>query len=205
MALELKTPPAGEPLSLAETQSYLKTTDPSETDWINNAIQAVRESCEGFTRRALKTQTWILWLDAFQPAHSQIQEIEIPRAPLQSITHVKTYNKHDEATTLDATHYLMDTSAVPGRLILREGYCWPTDLRIARAVEIEFVAGFGDASDVPAGLRQGMLLWIRLLYANKTWLLDSGVPVPGLTEFNSKDLPLPVRALWDPYRLPRLG
>lgn len=205
MALDLKTPPVGEPLSLAETQSYLKTTDPSETDWITNAIQAVREGCEAFTRRTLMTQTWILWLDAFQPAHSQVQEIEIPRAPLQSITQVKTYNRNDQASVLDPEHYLTDTSSVPGRLILREGYSWPGELRIARAVEIEFVAGFGGKTHVPAALRQGMLLWIRLLYANKTWLFDSGAPVPGLPELNSTDLPLPVRALWDPYRLPRLG
>lgn len=205
MALELKTPPAGEPLTLAETQSYLKTSDPSETAWITSAIQAVRESCEAFARRALMTQTWTLWLDTFQPSSSNLREIEIPRAPLQSVTHVKTFTTNDIATTLDATRYLVDTASEPGRLILREEQCWPTALRIARSIEIEFVAGYGDAADVPAALRQGMLLWIRLLYADKTWLFESGAPVPGLPEFNRDELPLPVRALWDPYRLPRLG
>ncbi len=205
MALEMKTPPAGEPLTLTETQDYLKTNDPSETAWINSAIQGVRENCEAFTRRVLMTQTWVLWLDAFQPANSQLQELSIPNPPLQSVTHLKTYTADDTATTLDDARYLVDTASEPGRLILREGQCWPTGLRIARSIEVEFVAGYGDAADVPAALKQGMLLWIRLLYADKTWLFDAGAPVPGLPGFNREDLPLPVRALWDPYRLPRLG
>ncbi len=205
MALELKTPPTGEPLSLAETQAYLKTSDPAETAWITSAIQAVRESCEAFTRRTLMTQTWVLWLDAFKPDSAHLKELELPRPPLQSITHVKTYSANDVATTLDAARYLVDSASQPGRLILREGQSWPSALRIARSVEIEFVAGYGTAVDVPSALRQGMLLWMRLLYADKTWLFEASAPVPGLAEFNRDQLPLPVRALWDPYRLPRLG
>lgn len=207
MALELKTPPSGEPLSLAEAQAYLKTTDPAEDAWITSAIQAVRQQCEAFTRRALMTQTWALWRDAFpSPSINGLNEIELPFPPLASVTHLRAWDAAGTGAVFDSGNYLVDTASTPGRIVLRETAVWPSNLRNARAVEVEYVAGYGNtAADVPEALKQGMLLWMRLLYADKTWLFDAGAPVPGLPGFNREDLPLPVRALWDPYRLPRLA
>lgn len=151
------------------------------------------------------TQTWVLRRDAFPPAQNGINELSLPRPPLQSVTHLKTWDPAGNGTVLDGSRYLVDTASSPGRIVLRAGSAWPANLRNANPVEVEYVAGYGDAADVPEALRQGMLLWLRLLYADKTWLFDSGAPVPGLPGFNREDLPLPVRALWDPYRLSRLS
>lgn len=223
MALELKTPPAQEPLTLAETKAYLKITGAAEDAWINGAIPAVRELCEAYTRRALVLQTWTWWLDGFPlrsgidsgsgayalaPVRSGLceQELEVPRPPLQSVAHLKTYDAADTATTFDASRYLLDTAAQPGRIVLRQNQSWPVGLRRARGVEVEFVAGYGGAgTDAPQSLRQGMLLWIRLWYADKSWLFDSGAQTPGLAEFNRLEIPAPIRALWAPYRLESLS
>ena len=62
MALKLLTPPATEPLTLAETKSYLKITDVGDDVLISQMITAVRKSCEHWTSRALVTQIWGLWL-----------------------------------------------------------------------------------------------------------------------------------------------
>ena len=115
MALELKTPPAGEPLSLAEAQVYLKTSDPAEDAWITSAIQAVREQCEAFTRRALMTQTWVLWRDAFPPpSFAGLNEIELPFPPLVSVTHLRTWDAGGTGTVFDSGNYLVDTASTPG-------------------------------------------------------------------------------------------
>jgi len=221
MALELKTPPATEPLTVDEAKSYLKVTDTAEDAWVAGAIQAVRERCEAFCRRALITQTWVWWLDAFPRAcvsdflsgvyelpvthfDAPGRELNIPRPPLQSVTHLKTYGADDSAAVFDSAKYLVDTASEPGRIVLRQNQAWPTGLRTARGIEVEYVAGYGQAADVPQALRQGMLLWVRLLYADKTWLFESGSEVPGLSGFNQEDMPLPVRALWDPFRLVRV-
>ena len=64
--------------------------------------------------------------------------------------------------------------------------------RPANAVEVEFVAGYGDASSVPDALKQGLLLWIKLMVADRNWLFELGEPTPGLIEFNRHDVPSPV-------------
>ena len=84
---------------------------------------------------------------------------------------------------------------------MNHGASWPSDLRPANAVEIEFVAGYGDASAVPAALKQGMLLWIKLLYADRNWLFEQGESTAGLLEFNHCDVPSPVVSLWSPYKI----
>ena len=88
-----------------------------------------------------------------------------------------------------------------GGLVLHASGSWPTGLRPANAIEIEFVAGYGDASAVPDALKQGMLLWIKLLYADRNWLFELGESTAGLIEFNRSDVPPPVVSLWSPYKI----
>lgn len=219
MALKLKTPPASEPISLAETKSYLKVSGTTDDVLISQMISAVRKSCEDWTGRALVTQTWTLWRDAFPHrkkdrlphdgyfelpvdfADEAQRVISIPRPPLQSVTFLKTYNTGNQATTFDASKYLMDAASEPGRIVLNQSNSWPTGLRPANALEIEFVAGYGDASAVPDALKQGMLLWIKLLAADRNWLFELGESTAGLIEFNRSDLPPQVISVWSPYKI----
>ena len=219
MALKLITPPVTEPLTLAETRSYLKHTDANDDALISQMITAVRKSCEDWTGRALMTQVWTLWRDGFP--HRQLDRlphdgyfelpvdraddpqrvISIPRPPLQWLISLKTYSNSNQATILDASRYFLDIASEPGRIVLNSNVAWPSDLRPANAVEIEFVAGYVDASAVPDALKQGMLLWIKLLYADRNWLFEQGESTAGLIEFNRSDIPPPVVSLWSPYKI----
>jgi len=219
MALKLITSPLTEPLSLAEIKFYLKVTGTSEDVLLTQIITAIRKSCEDWTGRALVTQTWTLWRDAFPHrqkdrlphdgyfelpvdfADESQRMISIPRPPLQSVTFLKTCSAGNQAVTFDASKYFVDTASEPGRIVLNPSSSWPTDLRLANAVEIEFVAGYGDASAVPGALRQGMLLWIKLLYADRNWLFEQGESTAGLIDFNRSDVPPLVTSLWSPYKI----
>jgi hypothetical protein len=219
MALKLKTPPASEPLSLAETKTYLKVSGTADDTLLSQMISAVRKSCEDWAGRALVTQTWTLWRDAFPHrkndrlphdgyfelpvdfADEAQRVLSIPRPPLQSVNFLKTYNTGNQETVFDTSKYLVDAASEPGRIVLNQAATWPTGLRPANAVEIEFAAGYGDASAVPDALRQGMLLWIKLLYADRNWLFEQGESTAGLIEFNRSDVPLPVVSLWSPYKI----
>ena len=64
-----------------------------------------------------------------------------------------------------SSNYLVDTASNPGRVALNQNSVWPTGLRSVNAVEIEFTAGYGTATDVPEAIKQGILLWIKLLFA----------------------------------------
>jgi uncharacterized phiE125 gp8 family phage protein len=223
MALKLINPPATEPLTLAETKSYLKVTDTGDDTLLSQMISAVRNSCEDWTGRALVTQIWALWRDAFPHRErdrlphdgyfelpvdfaDEVQRvIAIPRPPLQWVIVLKTYNAANQATIFDAGQYSIDTASEPGRIVLNPAAAWPLGLRPANAVEIEFLAGYGDASAVPDALKQGMLLWIKLLYADRNWLFELGESTAGLIEFNRGDVPPSVVSLWSPYKIYSLG
>lgn len=219
MALKLKTPPASEPVPLSDTKTYLRIADSDDDAFITALIIAVRQRFEEWAGRSLITQTWTLWLDGFPRRENNrstregsyelpvshydaVQRVlEISRSPLQSVTSLKTYDTASSATVFDSSNYLVDAVSTPGRIALNQGASWPTGLRGINAVEIEFVAGYGNAFDVPESIKQGMLLWIKLLFADKSKLFESDESTPGLLEINRVPIPAVVKALWEPYRI----
>ncbi|NIQ97610.1 MAG: hypothetical protein GWN87_28135 [Desulfuromonadales bacterium] len=227
MTFVLKTGPASEPVTLAEAKRYLKVTDTDDDDLINAMITGLREKAEGWLRRALITQTWTLWLDRFPrtrdpraPREGYFElpvdhfdavkrEIEIPRPPLQSVTFIKTYDTADAASTFAATKYFVDTASTPGRVVLNQGESWPaTDLRPANGIEIEFAAGYGTAAQVPEPIKQGLLLWLKVLMAQRSKLFSEGDETPAAGDLlklqvglGTLEIPTPIATLWNPYRV----
>lgn len=221
MSLNLKTPPATEPVTLAEVKAYLdiETADTVDDALLTGIISALREKCEAFTGRALITQTWSLRFDFFPTRQKKgaplegyyqlpvdnfdeaVEVIEISKVPLISITHLKTFDTANLESVFDASNYFVDIHSEPGRIGLSQGSSWPTGLRRMNAVEIEFVAGYGDASAVPDSIKQGILLWAKLLMANKSKLFESDDnSSASLGELNLKQVPPQVSAMWSPYR-----
>jgi len=211
MALKLKTPPPVEPVTLVEVKSLLRIDDNDDDNLISSMITAIRQRAEEWTRRSFLTQTLTLWLDEFPhrsgSTMNKLNErvIHIPRPPMQSVIFIKTYDSDNSTVTFDASDYFVDTASSPGRLALNDNSSWPTSLRKFSAVEVEFIAGYGsNASDVPEGIKQGMLQWIKLLFANKSKLYESDESTLGLLEMNQLPIPPLVRMLWEPYRLVQL-
>lgn len=222
MALKLKTPPASEPVPLSDTKNYLRIVDSDDDAFITALITAVRQRFEEWAGRSLITQTWTLWLDGFPRSETKnspregyfelpvahydaVQRVlEIPRSPLISVASLKTYDSANTATVFNSSNYLVDAVSNPGRVALNQGAAWPAGLRGINAVEIEFIAGYGNAADVPESIKQGMLLWIKLLFADKSKLFESDESTPGLLEINRVPIPAVVKALWEPYRIVKI-
>jgi hypothetical protein len=177
MKFQLVTAPVNLPLTLAEVKNHIKLdSDHTEDDaWIMGAIRAATQRCEDHTRRCLITQTWSIWFDRFMAGQEEwwdgvrqgsISELisckrylELRKAPVQSVSYLKTYDDTDTATTAATTVYMVDTVSVPARLALRNGQTWPTTiLRPLNGIEIQTVCGYGaNPGDVPQAIRQGML------------------------------------------------
>ncbi|MEK9627837.1 MAG: head-tail connector protein [Nitrospinota bacterium] len=211
MALKIKTQPSIEPVSLVEAKNHLRIDDGNNDDLISSMITAVRQRAEEWTGRSFITQTWTLWLDHLpfrcEGRSGNLNEriIVIPRPPIQSVVFIKTYDTGNIASVFDAENYFVDTAPSPGRIALNENSSWPTSLRKFSSVEIEFVSGYGSlVSDVPEGIKQGMLHWIKLIFSNKSKLFESDESTPGLLEMNRIPLPPLVKMLWEPYRLVQL-
>ena len=197
MSLKIKTPPALEPVSLSEAKNFLRITDFDDDAFINSLIIAVRQKAETWTRRLFITQTWTMWQDLVP----EVFTLSIPLSPLQSVTHIKSYDLANGVSTFDSSNYLVDYCSTPGRVALNDGQSWPTGLRKINALEVEFVSGFGDASSVPEPIKQGILQWIKLLFANKSKLYESDESTSGLLELNRLPIPPAVMVLWEPYRV----
>lgn len=184
MSLQLITPPAAEPVTLADAKLHLKVDTSDDDALITRLITAARARAEWHTGRALNTQGWILWLDGWPPC----SVLEIPLPPLQSVSSVTVYAPDDSATVLDPATYQVDRASAPARLTLKATVLPPINLPAIDAVAAAFAAGYGDdATDVPAGFRAAILELIAFLYEHR-----GEAPA---------ELPLDALALLAPFRV----
>lgn len=183
MSLKLITPPAVEPVTLAEAkkQVELPLADTTHDSQLTRLITACREDVERFTRRALITQTWRRTLPYFPCGR-----IYFPRPPLSSVS-IDYYDGSGVSQSLDAGLVQVDTDSAPGSVEPAVNTTWPTTQAGRRdAVTIEFECGFGDeASDVPANYRQLILE----LIAFRFWYRgDMSMDIPDHIKWSLKAL-----------------
>jgi uncharacterized phiE125 gp8 family phage protein len=220
MGIRLTQAPAEEPVSLDEAKLHLRVTDSSEDSLIQMLIVAARVHAENVCRRVFVTQTLDLFLDAFPfytyygviPGYVPVDQlpsawmtmrnyavrfrgsrIDLPFPRLQSVDAVKYVDPNGVQQTLDPTLYAVDNVSEPGVLTPKTGTYWPDTLNTTNAVQISFTAGYGDASDVPAGIKSWILLRVATLYENRE-------EVAILNRGQVHDLPY-VDQILDPYRI----
>lgn len=165
MKLTTVTPPAGEPVTLAEAKDHLRVTSDDEDTLIRSLITAARQRMELATWRAFMTQTLRLTLDCWPGCG----RIELPRPPLQSVTSVQYTLEDESVNTFAASNYITDTDSEPGQVALKTtSTSWPSaTLQAVNGIQVTYVAGYGDAEDVPQVLRQGILLIVGHYYENR--------------------------------------
>jgi uncharacterized phiE125 gp8 family phage protein len=180
------TQPAIEPVTAAEFKAQVRDdalTDAEALAWVTTA----RAYIEEMNNFAIITQTWRLALDRWPSGREKwwdgvrqgsrtelygppsFSDVPLPRYPLQSITSVTTFDTGNNATAVTiADVFNVDTYRTPGRLALRFGQTWPIALRETNAIVIDYVCGYGSAAgDVPAPIKQGILLMAASLYENR--------------------------------------
>ena len=155
------TAPTEEPITTAEAKKHLNVEHTEDDDYIAGIISAARDQLEVATGRSWVTQTWRLALDEFP----EEEFLELPRPPLSSVTHVKYYDESGDLQTFSDELYKVDTDSSRGRIILLEVESWPTIQNELAVIEIEFVAGYGEPSEVPSGLKHLLKIYLGLLYA----------------------------------------
>lgn len=165
----LITAPAAEPLTLAEIKLFLRVDGSDEDSLIDTLTVVAREMAEKYLRRMLITQSWRM-----SQVYVDGQNIALVPGPVQSITSVKT-ELNGTQTTLDSGDYTLQLNDM---LELETN---PT----ADKIIVEFVTGYGDAEDVPAPIKQGLLHCISHLYHYRE---ESATLSPQAT------------ALWEGYR-----
>ena len=213
MVIQEVTPPAVEPLSLAEIKRHVRVEWDFEDDdtYLRALIKAVRFFAENYTGAALVKRTYDYWLDYFPPGTALL----LPRPPLSSVSTLAYTDYEGTVATMSlSTDYtedsppalvsdpdlMVDTDSTPGRLVLAWGKVWPTTtLNPVNPIRIRFTAGYADDAgspadyrvNIPADLKHGMYLILADWY-NQREDNSIGVPIFRMTR--------PAEALLNQYR-----
>ncbi len=148
----LVTPPASEPISLAEAKSHLRVDITDDDALITTLITAARLRCESELDRSFVNTSWNYTLERFPfvttdraASYWVPNVIAIPKCPLASVTSV-SYTAVDgtTATLVQGTDYLVHTAGEPGAVqpfpLTR---IWPLTRTQLGAVTIRAVVGYG--------------------------------------------------------------
>src|SRR5262245_22779707 len=136
MAFILLTPPAVEPLPLAEAKAFLRVETADDDPLIAALIAAGRIHVERQTGLALLTQDWRLVLDCW-PENGRIT---LRPAPVKALTAARIFDFDGEGRAVDLRSFVLDASTStlsfrPWRL--------PMPTRIAAGFELGVAAGLG--------------------------------------------------------------
>lgn len=183
------TPPAIEPVSLADAKFFLRLDASDEDELITTLITAARLMVEAASGRMLIDQTWRIVLDRWP----QGGEIRLPFAPVNAIVAGRVYDLLGAAQPVAEAALALDARADPP--VVRIAGEVPETGRDRGAIEIDVVAGYGaTAASVPAPMRQAVL---RL---TTRWFEQRGDVVGR----DAAALPAEILALVAPYRRARL-
>ena len=176
-----------EPVTLQEAKDHLRVVFDDEDAYIGGLIAAARTMLEGRIHRALVPQTVTFTAAAFD-----YYGMKLPRTPYLGELAVEYVDAAGTLGPLDPAAYYLDTTVEPARIYPAPGLTFPaTSTLDQRAVRITYQAGYASPADVPASLKQWILLAIGTLYEHRA-TVAAGVSIATLPE----DF---MQWLWQPY------
>jgi uncharacterized phiE125 gp8 family phage protein len=180
-----------EPLSLDEARAQLRLDGTEEDELVEEYVKAARAWCETYLGRALVTQTWNAHFAGW-PADGVL---ELPLAPLQTVSSVKYTTDASVVVTVSASVYRVVSSREPGAVILAPNQAWPSEtLDAGLPVVVQFVCGYGaTAASVAPEVRQAMRWLVGHLFENREAVTMANVP--------PQVMPMSVRWALDPLRV----
>lgn len=192
MTAYLLAGPATEPLTLAEARAFLRVDGPDEDSFISTLITAARLHCESVTGRAMISQSWRIVRDAW-PSD---RKIRLPVAPLRSLTAVRAFDADGNVTALAPGDFQPGTGKVPAFIFVPAFISGMPAIRAHDAIEIDYVAGYGDApEDVPQDLRHALLTLVGTWFEHRDAVIVAG---------SGTVVPVGFDRLVEPYKAVRL-
>jgi len=183
--LQLLSPPFGEPLAVADMVGHLRLYLPDvDQGTIAAYISAARDYVETVTKRQILPATWLMTLDLFPgryldaalPTGWRFGMIQVPKAPLQTVTGIQYIDTLGVLQTLATDQYQFSTRTEPGRIAPARFKVWPqTDPLSFEAVQITFLAGYVDPIDIPPRLLQAIRYLVGHLYEHREATIEQAL------------------------------
>jgi uncharacterized phiE125 gp8 family phage protein len=173
----------GKVLTLSEAREQCKEPDDLDNWLIEGMIATACDMVTEMSGRVLTQETWAASYASVSGG------IELPKAPVQSVTSITYYDRNDTLqTALLADFYVFKDD---DHCVIRPktGKSWPTTMTRDDAVTITFVAGY---PQTPAALKAAALLLIGHLYENRE------ASLPGTT---AAQIPFGVTEMVNLYRI----
>lgn len=189
--LRLITPAADPALDMTAVKQHLRLADDSDDAYLRDIlIPAAAAEAEAATHRQLITATWELTLDRF-PHYGQ--PIELPLGELQSVSSIKYTGAAGAEQTWAAADYRVDEMKEPALVWPAYGEIYPITRYEDAAVRVRYTCGYGAKhTNVPALLREAMLLVVGHLYVNREAVVTGTI---------ASELPLSARHIFERYAL----
>lgn len=170
MALTLVTAPVGLPVTVdnVKAQARITYSDAAQDELLSLYLQTAVNYATRRLARPLMTSTWKYCCDAF-PCRGPL---ELPLAPATSVTHVKYVGDDGLQQVWDADEYVVDVASEPARLCPVFGGAWPVIQPTLNAVEVQFVAGYGNATSVPAEIKLAVIMLAAHYWENREATAD---------------------------------
>lgn len=187
--LRLKTAPTLTPVSVAEAKTHLRIDSSFTADdtYIGTLIDVATLAAENYTNLALMEQSWYLFIDAF-PDYFNLLKGSLNDAEVNSINYSDTNNANQ---TLHASNYFIDGNIKPARIYFAPDATIPSTYDKPNAVTVDFTLGFTAASQVPAPIKQAVLLMVGTYYETRQTVSDR----------TYKEIPQSAEYLLMPYRI----
>ena len=164
-ALELVTPPAISPVTLAEAKAQMRVEHTDDDTLIQTLISAATAfvDVQGALGKAMITQTWGQWIN---PNPSTVA---LMAGPVQSVSAIKYYDVDGILQTATLTDFDVFGTARNKTVSPKTGFSWPVTQQRSDAIKIEYVVGYGDSvNDIPDTVRHALMLLVSNWYENRS-------------------------------------
>ena len=194
LVVQTVTPPAVEPVLLAEAKLHLKVDADDDDALISSFIVAARRLCAVKAKAEFVNTVFQLVDDAFPFTggylNRQVRQfygnfaggtgmvypgvlalnsgsMTLPRGPVVSVQSIRYLDANGVLQTMDPSTYVV-VPGNPGRVGIAYGQVWPVTYPEIGAVTIEFTAGYGpDNTTAPENVKTAMKLLIGNWYTNR--------------------------------------
>lgn len=158
------------PVTLEEVKLFARIDGSLEDSLLNDLIADVTDAAEKYLGRALISRDLRMVMDWWP------NKVELPCPPLQSVDSVVTIDEDGVETVFAASGYYVVVESIPGQLVIRQGIAPPVNtVRDVAGFAIDFTAGYGDAADIPKGIKTAILQWIAVSYEARLVSLEPPV------------------------------
>lgn len=157
----LITPPALDPVTLAEAKAHIRLEHDEDDLYVGGLIKAATDLVETLTGRVVLDQTWQLQVANFAALH-------LPRSPVIEVTAIECRTFTGELEELPADAYQVRRYPGGAELLPMPGKRWPlVPPGYVDGVTVRWRAGEETAAQVPPAIRHAVLLLVGHFYESR--------------------------------------